>query len=204
VNVADLLTRPEGKSLECKRNLTSAEPVLRTIVAFANTAGGTLIFGVEDERRTVVGVGDPLRLEERLVNLVTDSIRPRLAPDVEVVPWRKTHLVVVRIYPGAGRSYHLKVLGPQEGVFVRVGSSNRRADPLLLEELRRASRHEAFDEQPVVGPSSEALDFRAASELFAPSRRLTRNDLRVLGLLVPHQGHLRPSVGRNNGSVIAV
>jgi predicted HTH transcriptional regulator len=50
-----------------------------------------------------------------------------------------------------------------------VGSTNRRADRELVEELRRFARGQAFDEQPMPEIDSEALDFRAASESFAPS-----------------------------------
>ena len=35
-----LLTQPEGKTLEFKRDLSSPRPLLKTLVAFANTAGG--------------------------------------------------------------------------------------------------------------------------------------------------------------------
>jgi predicted HTH transcriptional regulator len=38
VNLAELLRLPESKTLEYKRDLSSPEKVLRTIVAFANTA----------------------------------------------------------------------------------------------------------------------------------------------------------------------
>ena len=40
--ISDLLALPEGKTLEFKRDLSSLRPVLRTLVAFANTAAGTL------------------------------------------------------------------------------------------------------------------------------------------------------------------
>jgi predicted HTH transcriptional regulator len=51
--------------------------VLRTVVAFANTSGGTLLVGVEDRGTRVRGVPDPLATEERLANLISDSIVPR-------------------------------------------------------------------------------------------------------------------------------
>jgi predicted HTH transcriptional regulator len=47
---------------------------------------------------------------------------------------------------------------------MRVGSTNRRADAELIGELRRFARGEGFDEQPMSGLDSEAIDFRAASE----------------------------------------
>lgn len=39
MNLLELLKRPEGKTLEFKRDLSSPEGVLRSLVAFANTAG---------------------------------------------------------------------------------------------------------------------------------------------------------------------
>jgi ATP-dependent DNA helicase RecG len=77
---------------------------------------------------------------------------------------------------------------------VRVGSTNRRADRELIEELRRFARGEAYDEQAMPDLDSEAIDFRAASELFAPVRRVRRTDLQTLRL-VTSQGRRVPTVG---------
>ena len=38
MDLLDLLKRPEGKTLEFKRDLSSTDGALKTIVAFANTA----------------------------------------------------------------------------------------------------------------------------------------------------------------------
>lgn len=191
----DLLQRPEGKTLEFKRELGAAEPFLKTVVAFANTAGGTIVFGVEDRTKRVLGVKEPLDLEARLANLVSDAVRPRLAPDIEVVPWRRTHLVAVRIHPSHMRPHHVRALGLEQGVFVRVGSTNRPADRFMIDEMRRLAVSRSFDEELLPDLDSEALDFRAASELFASVRRLARRDLLVLGLVADHNGKLVPTVG---------
>jgi predicted HTH transcriptional regulator len=71
MDLVEILRRPEGKTLEFKRDLASPDGVLRTIVAFANTSGGTLLVGVEDRTRHVRGVPDALDLEERLAGLVS-------------------------------------------------------------------------------------------------------------------------------------
>jgi len=51
--------------------------------------------------------------------------------------------------------------------------------------MRRFAIGEAFDEWPMPEVNSEALDFRAASESFAPVRRLRRRNLETLRLLTP-------------------
>jgi predicted HTH transcriptional regulator len=195
MDLVDLLRRPEGKTLEYKRELSSPDGALRTLVAFANTAGGILLIGVEDATNHVRGVREPLDLEERLASLICDNIEPRLLPDLEILPWRRTHVLAVQVHPSAGRPHYLKKEGREAGVYVRVGSTNRRADRELIEELGRFSRGEAYDEQPIPELDSEALDFRAASESFMPERRLRRADLETLRLMARHQGRKVPTVG---------
>ncbi len=191
----DVLKQSEGKTLEFKRDVSSPDGVLRTLVAFANTAGGTVLVGVEDKTRHVRGIPEPLDLEERLASLISDGIAPRLIPELEILPWRRTHVLAVQIYPSLGRPHYLRREGLEAGVYVRVGSTNRRADRDLIEELRRFARGEAYDEGAMSDLDSEALDFRAASELFAPARTLKRSDLETLRLVTSHQGRKVPTVG---------
>ena len=112
VRLVELLKRHEGKTLEFKRDLSSSEGILKTLVAFANTAGGTVVIGVEDGSKNVRGVPDVLASEEKLANLVSDLIRPRLIPDIEVVPWRNLNVLAVQVYPSNTRPHCLERLGP--------------------------------------------------------------------------------------------
>jgi ATP-dependent DNA helicase RecG len=195
MDLVELLRRPEGKTLEFKRELSAPEGALRTIVAFANTAGGTLLLGVEDKSGHVRGVVEALDLEERVANLIADHVVPRLVPELEILPWRRTQVLSVRVHPSPVRPHHLKREGEENGVYVRVGSTNRRADRELIGELRRFARGESYDEQPMPDLDSEALDFGAASESFAPIRRIDRRDLETVHLVTDYQGRKVPTVG---------
>jgi predicted HTH transcriptional regulator len=195
VNLISLLSRHEGKTLEFKRDLSSPDGVLKAIVAFANTSGGVLVLGVEDGTKRVKGIPNILAEEERLANLIADSISPRLVPSIEVMPWRKTQVLAAEIYPSASRPHFLNRLGPEEGVFVRVGSTNRRADLFLVEEMRRYNQVSSFDEQARPELNSEAIDFRAASEFFKPIRKLTRPELQTLKIVTSYQGRIVPTIG---------
>lgn len=99
MRLVDLLKRHEGKTLQFKRDLSSPEGILKTLVAFANTAGGTVVIGVEDGSRNVRGLPDVLAAEEKLASLVSVSISPRLVPDIEVVAWRNPNVLTVQVYP---------------------------------------------------------------------------------------------------------
>ena len=195
MDILSLLNRPEGKTLEFKRDLSSPEGALKAIVAFANTSGGTLVIGVEDGAKGVKGIPDVLTEEERLANLIADSISPKLVPSIEVIPWRKTHLLAVEIFPSPNRPHYLNRLGLEAGVLVRVGSTNRRADLYLVEEMRRYGQVSSFDEQPMPTLNSEVIDFRAASEYFKSIRKLERSDLLTLKLATNYQGRVVPTIG---------
>lgn len=142
MDLVNLVKRPEGKTLEFKRDLSSPDGALKTIVAFANTAGGTLLIGVENRTGHIRGVANPLDLEERLANLISDHISPRLVPEIEVLPWRRTQVLAVQVHPSPWRPHYLRRAGVENGVYVRVGSTNRQADRQLVKELRRFVRGE--------------------------------------------------------------
>jgi ATP-dependent DNA helicase RecG len=113
--IDELISRPEGKTLEFKRDLSSPKPLLKSLVAFANTAGGRLIIGVADDHQ-VIGVANPLDDEERLCSLIADSIAPRLVPNVEMITVDGKTLLVVEVFVSGTRPHWLKAEGPEHGV----------------------------------------------------------------------------------------
>jgi predicted HTH transcriptional regulator len=76
-----------------------------------------------------------------------------------------------------------------------VGSTNRRADSFLIEEMRRYNQVSSFDEQPMPDLNSEAIDFRVASEFFKPIRKLTPHGLQSLKVTTSYQGRIVPTIG---------
>jgi ATP-dependent DNA helicase RecG len=181
MKIDEQLSSPEGKTLEFKRDLSSPKPILKTLTAFANTAGGILLVGVADDR-SVRGLPDPLGEEERLASWISDGITPRLVPDIEIISWRRKQLLAVRVYPSALRPHWVCSEGLPDGVYVRVGSTNRRADTALMEAMRRHVAGVSYDENPLPELNTEALDFRAASVLIGRmADLLTRGQVVVLG-----------------------
>ncbi len=61
--IESLVSSPEGKFLEFKRDLSSPKPLIKTLVAFANTACEKLVIGIDDGRQ-IIGVSNPPNGEE--------------------------------------------------------------------------------------------------------------------------------------------
>lgn len=198
MDLATLLGTNPGKTTDFRRDLSSPADFLRTVVAFANSSGGTVVVGVDPADRSVRGVADPLALEERVDRLVSDGVRPALALDQEILPWRqKVHLVAVRVHPGPHRPYHLRKGGLERGVFVRSGARDRLADPEMVEDLKRQALGGAYDEEPCAGAGPEDLDGEALERAFRRAGRPApgRDDLRALHLLTEHEGRTVPTRG---------
>jgi ATP-dependent DNA helicase RecG len=164
------------------------------LLAFANTAGGRLIVGVDDDRQ-VIGVEHPLDEEERICSLIADSIAPRLVPNVELMTVEGKTLLVVEVFLSGLRPHYLKAAGSDNGVYVRLGSTNRQADRELIAELRRSAEGIAFDELPMPELSIDDLDLEAVKSLFREDRKLGEEELVTLKLLTYEQGRIVPTKG---------
>lgn len=181
----------EGKTREYKRDLSSPVKPLRTIAAFANSAGGQLVIGVADDG-VVVGVADPLAEEERIANLISDNISPQLVPAIDLVTLGEETVLVVDVPLSTRRPHFITSHGIERGVYVRLGSTTRLADPALVAELERTARGVAFEDQPEPRASLDDLDLAALSELRGRSTGV--DDLVALGLAVKQNGVVVPTV----------
>jgi len=189
-----LTQQVEGKTLEFKRDLSSPRPFLKTLVAFANSAGGKLVIGVTDDRG-VVGVEFPLDEEERLANFIAEGISPRLVPNIEMVTVEGRTLLVVEVFLSGSRPHFVKSEGMERGVYVRLGSTNRQADPQLIAELQRGVSGVSFDALPMPDLTQDALDLGAINKDFEGRRKVDVQMLQSLRILVKDQERLVPSQG---------
>ncbi len=104
-------------------------------------------------------------------------------------------LLSVQVYPSGQRPHFLKKEGPTEGVYVRLGSTNRKADQELIAELSRSCSGTSFDELPVPDLTIEDLDLNAAKRWFTGVRELHDKELVTLRFLTSIQGKFVPTYG---------
>jgi ATP-dependent DNA helicase RecG len=192
--IQELLAQEESKTLEFKENATSLPGIIKTIIAFANTAGGTIVVGVEDKTKKIVGIVDPLEDEMRIINKVSESITPFLRPNMEIVTYRKKALILIQV-PYLVGPYYLKQ-GAQGIVYVRFGPSNRIADEETIAAMKRLSRNITFDESVCLKASKDDLDVPAIERTFkVTQKKITKAKLKSMGILTDESGQELPSNG---------
>ncbi len=103
MNFKELIQKPEGRHLEFKEKLPGKADLCKTIIAFANDAGGTLLIGIQDSPRKIIGLqeGELMRTEEQISNLIFNNCYPIISPDISVVNVRGKLIINVQVYRGS-------------------------------------------------------------------------------------------------------
>jgi ATP-dependent DNA helicase RecG len=130
-----LIRGGEDTYLELKVRLSNSERITQSIVALANTDGGTIIFGVNDQLR-IEGVSNPEWVQEELVRICRDEIVPPVVPLIDTIAFDSGKRVVAIDVDGKKRPYRTR-----DGRFyMRFGEEKREVPrselSLWLDELR--------------------------------------------------------------------
>ncbi|MDR0322615.1 MAG: putative DNA binding domain-containing protein [Treponema sp.] len=136
----------ENLTTEFKREYT--EEIKKAIVAFANTKGGTLFIGVNDDK-LVTGVDDPNETLLQITNTVRSSIKPdvTLFVDYRIEKIRKTSVIVITVQRGTACPYYLAGKGIRpEGVYVRQGASSVPASETAILNMIKETDGEKYEE----------------------------------------------------------
>ena len=129
----DELLSGESQTVEYKvRRSPNAKSYLKSVVAFANARGGTLVFGVDDKTREVVGIpADEVFTEmDAIANAIMDSIEPQVLPEITLRTVDGKSLIFMDVPAGRQCPYFLKADGIENGTYVRVGATSRHADQI--------------------------------------------------------------------------
>jgi len=152
--------QPESRRLEFKEIFPSGNQIAKTVIAFANGAGGRIVFGIRDNPREISGIPDEgiFHLEERIARHIADQCVPLIIPDIYIQACEGRNLLVVEVFSGFQKPYYLKSKGKSGGIYVRIGSTNKLASEDVREELERQRRKISFDALPVFNLSSAEVD----------------------------------------------
>ena len=175
----------ESKTIEFKREYT--ENLKYEVIAFANTDGGTIYIGIEDDG-TVIGIENTDKTMLSITNMIRDSIHPdvTLFTDVNTVDIEEKTVIRIDILRGTERPYYIKGKGIRpEGIYVRQGASSVPASHAAIVKMIKETSSDNFEEAISI---EQALSFSKADEAFRNhSINFDDNNKRTLGL-IRHDG----------------
>lgn len=135
----------EDTFLELKVKLSNPERIAQEIVAMANTGGGVIVFGVNDQLR-VEGIEDGESVQDELVRICREEIVPPLIPFIDRIAFDNGRRIIALDINGKHRPYRTR----DGRFFIRIGADKRETSPEELSLLLDDSRPLLYENVPAL------------------------------------------------------
>ena len=188
----------EGKTVEFKVELPNSNTLAKTIIAFSNTGGGKLIIGVNDQGE-IIGLEPDVNifeLKDKVASIIYETCYPTVLPDIYTTTIDDQLLLIIEVYRGNLLPYYLKNKGKNEGVYIRVGATNRKASHENILELERQRMNISFDQEANREVELDSLDISSLEGGFVQAGKvLDQPVMKNLKLVIEDNSTLYPSNG---------
>lgn len=173
----------ESEIVELKSQVVG--DLCKEIIAFANTNGGTLYIGIEDDG-AIVGVADADKVTLQINNMVRDSIKPDVTMFVryETQNLDGKQIIAVTVQKGTSRPYYLSSKGLKPGgVYVRNGTASDPATDTAIRKMIKETDGDCFEDMRSL---EQNLTFHAADTQFTKqSVPFDDTKMQTLGFISP-------------------
>lgn len=160
--VLALISQGENSSVEFKSANAHPDSLAKEMIAFANTQGGALLIGVEDDGR-ISGLTDSVDHETRIANIARNNINPPITIESAIVTLPEGRVLLVKVGRGRDRPYQTL----QNQFLIRVGSTNRTATQGELLRLFQQAGLFHYDATAVQGTGIADLNLAALDRHFS-------------------------------------
>lgn len=137
----------ESDTVELKRELT--KDIKKEVVAFANTNGGKIYVGIDDDGK-VVGIESPVSVMDSISSMIIRGIKENLLfyTDIHLEVIENKNVIVVTVKPGSHKPYYLSDKGIKpSGVYVRYGSTSVPASEEAIKQMLLKNSKSTFEEE---------------------------------------------------------
>ena len=162
----------EATEYDKKLSLEERKPKswCKSVSAFANTLGGSLIWGISNEDE-IVGLVNPSSDAEKISEIIKNRLNP--IPEFKL-RFHKTEdekvLIILDIFKGEETPYYYSADGDLEA-YVRVGNESVKATPTELKRLVLRGKNTSYDSQK----STYKIEDFAYTQLRARYKKWTGN-----------------------------
>lgn len=171
----------EDKSTEFKRIFV--DEIKKTVIAFANTNGGIIYIGIDDNG-DIVGIDNVDDTILRVTNTMRDAIKPDITMFMDCICEKINNKDVIKIIvqTGTSKPYYLAKKGIRpEGVFVRQGASSVPATETAILKMIKETSGECFE---IARSINQDLHFNYLENIFKDKAiSFNENNKKTLGLI---------------------
>lgn len=171
----------EDEHTEFKSQFTPK--LIKSIVAFLNTDGGTMYLGIDDSGN-IIGLSDQDGQANSVVSCIADNVRPdpMMFVSVDSILMDSSPVVRIDVAEGCDKPYYWKEKGLREGgVFIRRGPRSIPASDPLIVRMMRESQSVPYESMPSL---KQDLTFDYASDVFEHAGlKFDRPQMQSLGMM---------------------
>ncbi len=156
-----LLEQGENQAVEFKAASISSESLAKEIVAFANTQGGSILIGVEDNGM-ISGIGNPAALEEWVANICRQNVIPAIQVMIQNEKYLDKNILHIEVPKGKDKPYQTN----KNQYLTRVGTTNRTATQTELLRMFQQAGVFHFDSTGVCKTKISDLNWSKLDKFF--------------------------------------
>jgi len=159
-----IITGGESSTAQFKERLPHSDNLAHEMIAFSNSHGGKIIFGVNDKTGDLNGLSysEIQQVNQQVVNIASQKVYPPVYLETETVFVKGNQIVVVSIEEGISKPYK----DSNGTIYVKNGSDKRKVTS--NDEIARllGSKNLLADEIEIFDTSIKNIDTRLFSEYF--------------------------------------
>ncbi|GAA4409112.1 hypothetical protein GCM10023187_31900 [Nibrella viscosa] len=161
-SLTELIAQGEGVRLEFKSSISSAARIARTLAAFANTAGGTLLIGIDDGR--VSGIESEYREMQKIEKATDFHVDPSILVSYENVIVEGKQILVIDVSESADKPHYAIDEHGHRTIYVRSRDKSVPTNKLILAQ-------EIADPQLLQSPTVRTLlQFLRKNDTITPAK----------------------------------
>lgn len=133
----DFLLDEESSDMNCQICSYENNDYLKTVVAFANTNGGKLLFGLDERKREIIGIDDDslFKVMDTISKSISNYCELEVLINIYVRNYKNKYLIIVEIPKGALKPYYIKGNSIQNSTYIRKNGITSLADTNTIKEL---------------------------------------------------------------------
>ena len=133
----DFLIEEESSDMDCQICSYKNNDYLKTVVAFANTNGGKLLFGLDERKREIIGINDDslFKVMDTISKSISNYCELEVLINIYVRNYKNKYLIIVEIPKGALKPYYIKGNSIQNSTYIRKNGITSLADTNTIKEL---------------------------------------------------------------------
>lgn len=181
----------EDLNTEFKREFVN--DLNREVIAFANTDGGKIYIGIEDDG-SVCGVADIDKVQQVCVSHIKNTVKPDiiLFTDFKKAEFDGKAVLEIEVQKGTECPYYIAGKGIRpEGVYVRVGSSSVPATETAILKMIKETDGDSYED---VRSLNQNLTFEETSKYFV-QRKVSFGDEQKRTLGIINEANLYTNLG---------